>query len=651
MSLKLYSVAELLTMGKTYVRKEMERLGKGIGTEFGTDFDLTLHAATRLLFGGQVAAQNLYDRLLPGTADAQGRDELAGVLGVTTAHAATPARGYAAFLAADIRSAFTLPAGTTFTIPAERFADGVSREFRTLQDVDSAGNTDMSAFYATASGTGIHKLRPATLDGVAAFGPGDLLVVSDGAGAAPWFVVVRSANRADESLELVSPVLSAMRGRSTEVLARLTRGAVVAVEAVEAGVAGNAPAARAQLSDLDGEPYVLLYGTSGGGDAVGEPDVDTERVVRLLEDTVACPPSFGNDQHWREIALATPGVLLDDVVVYRHVRGVGTIDLVCIGRSGSVRAPAFPDANLANVSWGSNSRFIGDVQAALVESWCRAQASYFDDIKAHSVQWDYRGNTFAEVGSATFFQSVCRVDVDISVAAGYGPDCGVAFDCIPSGRHVSRLYAARPGERVLDALRPGHRVWAAVGPSRSAGRHPFTTIVTEVLSIAPDRSYASIAPVSGLLPASLPITLDVGGQQIPYVGELELLVLRWGTAGPVTQGVIDAVHGYFDRLGPGSYTLAPKGPGYVQRFWPDQLATPEPGVELLRWPPEGRRWASSVRGSELRAEILRVAGVDSVELGRLSDALLDYDPAPLMTTALNGVLPRYALPKEFTSAP
>jgi hypothetical protein len=36
-----------------------------------------------------------------------------------------------------------------------------------------------------------------------------------------------------------------------------------------------------------------------------------------------------------------------------------------------------------------------------------------------------------------------------------------------------------------------------------------------------------------------------------------------------------------------------------------------------------------------------IEGVRNVRLGRLADDLLDYDPAPLTTLALNGVLPRY----------
>lgn len=627
--MKLYSVAELFAFGKAVIRSTIG----GVGTEPGTDHDLTLHAATRLLFGGQVAAAHLYQQLLPATADASGRAQMQELYGIVTEREASKARGLAIVLAADGVSPLTLPAGTTLSFPAEAFVDGAERTYVTLEDVESPGHLG-AAPVQLSTGSGIHKLRPGGLQGAFRFAARDVVRVLADGGATSWLVVASARNLEDHSLDLAAPVFGAVAGRPLETVERYTSGAVVAVECVEAGAAGNVPPARAKQGGLAGEPLVMLLGAGGGGDAVGATDVNSARMVRLIEDTIACPPSFGNDQHWREIALSCPDVLLDDVVVYRHVRGPGTIDLVCIGPSGGARAPSYPQTSLAYVPWGNNQRFIGDVQAQRVEAWVRTQTSYFDDIRARSVAWDYRGNAFAELGSDAYFASVCRIDIDITPALGYGPDAGVAYDAIPFARDAARLYPARAGERVPDGLDAGHRVWAAVGLSTSNGRHAFATVVTEVLSVANDRSFVTIQRVSDLLPSSASLV-------VPGTNSPELVVLRWGTAGPVTQGVVDAVSNYFDQLGPGSFLLAPKGPGYVQRFWGDELATPEPGVELTRWPPEGRRWASGVRGSELRAAILRVPGVEAVVLGRLSDGLVDYDPEPLKTLALNGVLPRY----------
>ena len=50
----LYTLRELVAAGKALVAN----IGQ-IGTETGTDHDLTLHAAARLLFGNQVAAAHL----------------------------------------------------------------------------------------------------------------------------------------------------------------------------------------------------------------------------------------------------------------------------------------------------------------------------------------------------------------------------------------------------------------------------------------------------------------------------------------------------------------------------------------------------------------------------------------------------------------
>lgn len=629
--LTLRSVAELLRAGKTVIAGGVD----GVGTEFGTDHDLTLHAAARLLFGAEVAATYLADQLDPKTADATRRDQLVALLGLTLERPAAPARGLLALLS-GAAAPYRIPAGTEIALPAEAFLDGVARTFRTLEDVDAPAALAESPV-RLAPGSGVRKLRLRGTGSVAAFGARDLAQVKADGGTSTWLVPVRRTSASDAALELATPAPGDIRGTPSETARRFLTGVVVPVECTTPGAAGNAAPTRAavEVVGFDPNPHALLLEASGGGDAVGEAELDVARTVRLIEDTLACPPGFGNDQHLRELALSCPDVALDDVVVYRHVRGVGTIDLVCIGPRGSMRAPAFPDVNLSFVGWGNNQRRIGEVQAAKVEAYCRARVSYHDDLRAHSVEWDYRGNTFAESSFDRFFGAVCRIDLNVTPALGYGPDAGIALDVTPYARNPSRLYPARPGRALPAALRPGHRVWATVGHRSAAGRHPFATVVTEVLRVANDRSYATIAPVTGLLPSTA--SLAIAGTDA-----LDLTVHRWGTAGPVTQPVVDAVFAYFDGLGPGTYLRAPKAPGYVQRFWGGALAAPEPGEALLRWPPEGRRWPSGLRASELRAALLGVEGVEAVRIGKLADDLVDADPAPLRTLALHGVLPRFS---------
>ena len=348
---KLYSVSELLSAAKAVIRGSVS----GVGTEPGTDHDLTLHAAVRLLQGGQVAARHVFDQLVPETADAANRDCMVDFYGLPLEKPATPARGLLGLLI-ETTTAYRLPAGTDITLPETLFPDGVARTYRTLEDVDCPGTlADEVATFSV--GTSIHKLRPRGETGVARFFARDVLRVVADDGASTWLGVARRINSDDQSIDLYAPVPGGFRQTTNEGIARAATGVVVPVECTELGAIGNIGPTIAPIM-LEGvtEPsYAMVIEMGGGGDAVGPMDADTGRVVRLLEDTIASPPSFGNAQHWREIALSCPDVDLDDAIVYRHVRGPGTIDIVCIGRSSAYRAPG--------VSWDAPElRVVGSQQ-------------------------------------------------------------------------------------------------------------------------------------------------------------------------------------------------------------------------------------------------------------------------------------------------
>lgn len=627
----LYSIRELVRAGKAIV----QGIGQ-IGTEVGSDHDLTVHAAARLLFGSQVSAAYLDEQLDPKSADATRLDALSELYGLSYARPATKARGLAMIIT-DLSAPFTVLAGTELAFPPEAFHDGVARTFVTLEDVDCPGAAgDVPVLLGT--GSGIHELRPRASNGVAAYGAREVAQVKADGNTSTWLVVVRATHPEDQTLELLSPLTGSVRDTNVDTVRRYATGVVVPVECTAEGDTGNVVPTRAAV-ELDGfsaPPAVSLLEMGGGGGEVGDANQDLRRTVRLVEDTMACPPGFGNAQHLRELVLSCPEAALDDAVVYQHLRGPTTVDIVCIGPSGGMRSTGFPDTNLGFVAWGNNTRRIGEVQAARIEAWLKPQLSYFDDVRVHSVEWDYRGNTFAESGFVQYLQAVTRIDLNLTAGQGYGPDAGIVVDVTPHTRDTSKLYPRALTLKIPDALEPGHRVWVTAGHRTTTGRHPFATVVTEVLSVAHDRSYATIRPLSGLLPP------NYASVSVPGSDQLDLTVLRWGTAGPITQPVLDAVFAYFDALGPGSYPIAPKGPGYVQRFHGSTLAMPKEEPAILRWPPEGRRWNSGLRGAELRAAILAVEGVVGVRIGKLADDLVDYDPMPLCTLALNGVLPRYA---------
>lgn len=623
MALKVYRIAELLSAAKAIIRGGVT----GVGTEDGADMDLVVNAAARMFQGTQVAAVYIEQQLDPKTADAQRRDQLVDLLGLDFAKDATPARGLVGFVhSGGFGGPLFVPAGYVIDFPASAFIDGIARSYRTVQDFTHVAAVSPGTSYELASGSTLRKLRIKNADGVTALRGRAMMFVATDDGDRTCLVTSKRANLEDQSVDLHNPITGTLEYTSNEKVLQYVLNAVIEVECVTPGAAGNAPRVTTVFPASTTEPDVfLLIETGGGGDAVSDIDADAARVIRTIEDTIAMPPSFGNAQHWREMALACPDVDLDDAIIYRGVRGPGTMDIVCIGRSGGARASAFPDANLSFCAWGNNMRRVGDACAELVQAWCNSHASYFDDIRVRSVEWDWRGNTLASGATDAFLRAVCTVEVGIKPQDGFGPDCGVALDVTPYQRHATRLYSPTNGVAIDASLEAGQRVWVTVGPSTTDGRHAFATIVTTILSVDSERMYVTVPDLSAVGPG-------------PNDYEPTLLVaLRWGSAGPLTQPCLDKVFAYFDQLGPGSYTQPPMGPGYMRHF--NTFVTPAlPGHSLDRWPPEGRRWSSGLRSTELRAALLAVTGVKSVTLAPVGSPgeLIDFDPTPMQTLALSG---------------
>jgi Baseplate J-like protein len=638
MALRTYRIDQLIQGAKVIVRAI-----PGIGTEYAKDTDLTINAAARLLHGVQVAATHVYQQLVPETADATRRDEMAAELGLSFTREACPARGLLAVtLPSDVSPfPFTLGAGSLLTLPGASFPDGVERTFRLLEDLRLRTYTLPDAAFSV--GTGIHKLMPKTNDGVQPYADRDLLTVKADAGTTTQFAVVRTVNSDDASLDLHTSVQGFMTPAAGNVISQLVHGVVVSAECTVPGAVGNAPRVRVALQDVPTQTVipgltnpldlvVLLVEMSGGGDAQSDVDSDTARMTRLIADTLACPPGHGNLQHWRELALQCPDVDLDDAVVYQHVRGPGTVDIVAIGRSGSVESSAFPGTHLGYVFGGNNQRVIGDVQAKRVEDWVRSKAGYFDDIRVRSMEWDWRGNSYYDGSLQSFVQSSSGLVVTVDARDGFGPDCGVALDYTPDlADRDSRDLRPDSVTGVVDAsLRPGHRVWVAVGPATGDIRHALATVVTPILSVAGDRTAVTIADVAALLP----------GLHDEYGGKL--VAVRWGSAGPLTQPVLDASYAYYDQLGPGSYTEPPLGPGYARNF--GSTAPAVPGAGVTRWPPESMRWSSSMRESELRARLMAIPGVDGATISAMGDIglkIADFEPSVFRTLALTAAVVRY----------
>jgi hypothetical protein len=254
------------------------------------------------------------------------------------------------------------------------------------------------------------------------------------------------------------------------------------------------------------------------------------------------------------------------------------------------------------------------VQAAIVETWCKAKASYYDDVRVRSVEWDRRG-TYPNGAGVEFLRSSTSLLVVVQSMPGYGPDCGAFVGATPSvNNQLDRLYPA--SGRIDERIRIGQRVTVHL-KSPHAQTYPLASVVTPIIGVDYDRRFALVAnltPIAGLL--------------VPYAATA--VIDTWVAAGPLDQLVQTAVHDYFDGLGPGSYTTVPLDPTYQ-----DDLSTPirpTSSIRIDRWPDEGRRWQGGLRKAALMAKIQAIPGVKSVTVQRLNQAEgVDFDPAPLQT--------------------
>jgi hypothetical protein len=615
MGLTLYRISELLTAAKAAVRGVITTAA----TESGTDFALFLDVASQMWQGSQVAAAHVYEQLFPRTMDATNRERLMAKHGIDFTKPATKARGY--LLAGSNNTLFEhhIKKGTTFDFAADNFVDGVARSYVAIEDTFFRSAVDgwPSATAVSGQGNAQNKIQLRTVSARV----GDVFVRALTTPDSVNFGIIKSVDMTSRLCDLWFPACGdVVDGQS---LLQDQKLMLVPVEAVEAGVSGNAaglspidsPTTAVVVSD-DQINRAILIEASGGGDEVGAVDGDTARVVRVLEDYEAAPPSNGNAQHWREIALQCPDVDLDDAIVYTGVRGPASIDIVVIGRKGETRNSAFPDCRTGHLPFAQNFRRVGDVQAKLVETWCKSKASYYDDVKVRSVEWDRRG-TYPNASGVEFFRSATSLLVAVEPLPGYGPDSGALITYAPyDGSDFTKLYPASSSVRIDERIKIGDRVTVNLRSQHSV-TYPRLSIVTTVVGLDFDRRFAMIADLSTMAAMLMPQRESAR-------------IESWYTAGPLDQPVQDAIFDYFDELGPGSYTQVPLDPTYQ-----DELGAPVrqvPASRVERWPDESRRWPGGLRKAALAARIQAVKGVKGVTITKLSGSgAVEFDPAPLQT--------------------
>lgn len=625
MSLDVYTIDELEKAGKARVQSS----GLALGTEKGSDAGTTIQVAAQSLQGMQVAAAYAYDQLLPSTMDAQSREDEMRIRGITFAKGATYARGKMGFAGLG-----ELAVGTVVDFPASCFPDARARSYRTLTAYEpraDIGTGSPSTTITAGIGCTRTRVRLRAASHLSYLREGDyvafLPTFSSGADLTSSYIT--SVSR-DGTFDVWPP----FRVAPDDGIAITAYGtaSTVDVECTEPGTAGNVGAFY-YLNQVAGDPlnggFFAMVGAGGGGEEVPEIDPDTARVIRVMEDTRACPPGAGNVQHWREIALACPDVALDDAIVYSGLRGPGSIDIVAIGKRSLLSVAGYPGARVDFASGGGNGRVISTVQAARVQSHCQSFASYYDDIRVLPVRWDFRGQGEFPASTSDFFKNVGCVDVKVSAARGYGPDCGVAWRTEPdlSVTDHSALYVWS-GDLVPAEMKPGHRVWFRL--SSDYGDPEFSIVlVTSVVSVGRDRKSVTVPDFSAFK------------QAIETYRTAPKLWLRdWGTAGAVTQPCIDALCDYYDGLGPGSQLVPDYGPGYQRAFASTVSGSfrPYKNTGVKRWPIDGHRWNSGVRSGLIKQRLLSIEGVVDVQLpwsGGISARTVDYDPDPTYTAALS----------------
>lgn len=356
----------------TYTRNELRDIvldhirGRVPGANVArfSDFWHIATAIATVVHGDQAAAQYLVQQVLPSTAEKVWLDEHASMRTLTRRQP-TKARGKILVAATALTS---ITAGTALT-----HASGGE------YIVSSTALAALPSWSALTTAPGCTRTRLIPNPDATGVVVDDVLDV-DGHGLAAAKAVVPDVGT-PIAIDLYVPYDVAP---SAAVTITPTAGAVIEVEAVEAGAAGNLAPGDALPFDtvpsgVSTVPVVLEM--TGGGDL----ETDAELRARVL-DWMAERPGSGNRADYRQWARETPDVTLADAMVYPSYRGLGTVDVVPIGITGA--------------------RVTGLVVNDLVQAHLEDEASFQDDILVRQL-----ANTAA-------------VDVafEIQVGPGYEPD-------------------------------------------------------------------------------------------------------------------------------------------------------------------------------------------------------------------------------------
>lgn len=287
-----------------------------------SDYDVTARMAAALAMGQQQQAEYISRQIFPASADEEGVE----------AHAKR--YGRARLPAAKSVGKVVVPAVTAgvFIDTGEVFQHGDGTQFEATQPAF----TDTPGFSGKTVGSDSTVYRLVVHPSTTGMSAGQLLSVNGEIRAIKDVLgTVSCVDLYDALPSIPAP------GDNIDP----ETGAVVDVAALEAGAEGNKPIGdtlEMVAPPTGAGPTARICELSGGGD-----EETIEELRARVKAWEATPPACGNGEHIRQLARATPGLRLEDAVVFPGFRGLGTVDVFPIGLANARRASSSVLATVA----------------------------------------------------------------------------------------------------------------------------------------------------------------------------------------------------------------------------------------------------------------------------------------------------------------
>ena len=473
MPLTTKTLDELIDLCKAVVRHNVE----GADTSEGSDYDLTAKLLSTVYQGNQGQAQYLGRQVLGNEAEGEYLARHMKQRGLTTLKA-TKASGK--ILLTGDNTGLNQPAGSTLT-----HADG------TKYVMLGAGVPATNVTWAIAYALSNERLVLQDMTGVAV---GHSYLING------ELVAVRTMGPDYAGTKVfvdIYPPLSTLPDPGDTV--DTPYGAVVDIESEEAGA--NTSKASGETLTVD-DPYTYESGgtwtvnsvatileLSGGGNDMTEAEQQAAVTAYNAE-----RPQSANPQWYREQAVKTPGVTLEDALVYANAQGLGTIEIHLLSKV-------------------SEDRRVSDATVVAVQAHLDSIAPYSD-----------LGNIFVQ--GIKYGGTATDVDVTITPAPGYEPDWDSASMAVDEGNSDETTgYIEFTSANPIGIIDVGDRVTFAITDVRAV------FFVREVRAVG--SNYIIVDPFQ-----SLTLITDV------FPG------------GPLSQACFDAIKSVFTNMGPNDYDSA-----------------------------------------------------------------------------------------------